>query len=75
LESKFLKLSFFNDVLFNLTEVRLKKEQKYLAIIDGSEIRKPRSRKSKMLQGVRALSGEIVNGYRSTATIIVSEDS
>ena len=75
LESKFLKLSFFRDVLFNLTEVRLKQDTKYLAIIDGSEIRKPSSKASTKLQGVKALDGKIVRGYRSTGTVIISEDN
>jgi Transposase DDE domain len=75
LESKFLKLSFFKDALFNLTKVRLNRNQKYLVVIDGSEIRKPCSKQSDKLQGVRALNGNIVRGYRSTGTVIISEDN
>jgi hypothetical protein len=79
LESKFLKLSFFKDVLFNLAKARMNevsnKEKKYLAIIDGSEIRKPCSKSMESLQGVRALDGKIVRGYRSTGTVLVSTDN
>ncbi|MGL4759554.1 MAG: hypothetical protein ACRCXZ_09550 [Patescibacteria group bacterium] len=74
LESKFIKLSFFKDVLLNLAKARLEKDKEYLAVIDGSEIRKPSSKSMEKLQGVRALDGKIVRGYRSTGTVILSTD-
>jgi Transposase DDE domain len=46
-----------------------------LSLLDGSEIRKPRSKKLESLQGVRSLDGKVINGYRSTGTIIISNDN
>jgi hypothetical protein len=48
---------------------------KYLIIQDGSEIRKPESEEMEKLQKVRALDGKLVNGFRSVASIAVSEDN
>jgi hypothetical protein len=48
---------------------------KYLVIQDGSEIRKPESEEMEKLQKVRVLDGKLVNGFRSVASIAVSEDN
>jgi hypothetical protein len=79
IESKHLSLNFFNDALYEKAEERLlendkagKWEQKrFIAVIDGSEIRKKHSSDSEYLQKVRSLDGELVNGYRSTGTVLL----
>jgi hypothetical protein len=83
IESKHLSLNFFNDALYEKAEERLvendkagKWEQKrFIAVIDGSEIRKKHSSDSEYLQKVRSLDGELVNGYRSTGTVLLAEDN
>jgi hypothetical protein len=83
IESKHLSLNFFNDALYEKAEERLvendkagKWEQKrFIAVIDGSEIRKKHSSDSEYLQKVRSLEGELINGYRSTGTVLLAEDN
>jgi hypothetical protein len=75
LKSKHCKLQYFKKSLFNNTKNSIDVTKKYLAIIDGSEIRKPNSNKLEKLQGVMSLDKKVVNGYRSTGTVLVSEDN
>jgi Transposase DDE domain len=75
LKSKHFKLQYFKKSLFTNTKQSIDVNKKYLAIIDGSEIRKPNSTKLEKLQGVMSLDKKVVNGYRSTGTVLVSEDN
>jgi hypothetical protein len=80
LESKFLKLNFVKEFLTENTIAEITKKTTnhkptYLAVIDGTEIRKPCSKKLENLQGVRSLKGEIINGFRSVASVLISEDN
>lgn len=75
LKSKHFKLNYVKKALFQNTKNNINNTKKYLAVIDGSEIRKPHSTKMEKLQGVLSLDKKVVNGYRSTGTVLLSEDN
>ena len=66
------KLCDFNN---NQLGLKLKdtKETKVFLPFDGSDIRKPSTKKSEKIDRVRGLDGKIVNGYHSYNTIAVTE--
>ena len=66
------KLSNFNNQQLGL-KLRDTIDTKVFLPFDGSDIRKPSTKKSEKIDRVRGLDGKIVNGYHSYNTIAVTE--
>ena len=67
------KLTDFNNKQLGL-KLRDTTETRVFLPFDGSDIRKPSTKKSEKIDRVRGLDGKIVNGYHSYNTIAVTEN-